>query len=96
MLEYSLSVKLLTEQHLEFLSLKGCCIYLSESTLVNIPHCWKSHVEAHMGIKDDSLCTFGKTNVETTVHLLWNCTITQKHLNIFFMASKFPYSYRTV
>ena len=41
-------VKLLTEQHLEFLSLKGGCTGLSESTLVKTPHCWKSHVTAHI------------------------------------------------
>ena len=38
-----MSVKLLTEQHLELLSLKGGYTGLSESTLVNLPHCWKSH-----------------------------------------------------
>ena len=43
-----MSVKLLTEQRSEFLSLKGCCKGLSESTLVKIPHCWKSHVTAHL------------------------------------------------
>ena len=32
-------VKLLTEHHLEFLSLKGGCRGSSESTL----NCWKSH-----------------------------------------------------
>ena len=37
-LEYSMSVKLLTEHHLEFLSLKGGCIGSSESTLVKMPH----------------------------------------------------------
>ena len=42
-----MSVKLLTEHHLEFLSLKGGCSGSSESTLVKIPHCWKSHVTAH-------------------------------------------------
>ena len=46
-LEYSMTVKLLAEQHLEFLSLKGGCTGLSESTLVKIPHGWKSHVKAH-------------------------------------------------
>ena len=40
--------KLLTEHHLEFLSLKGGCTGSSESTLVNMPHCWKLHVVAHM------------------------------------------------
>ena len=37
-------VKLLTEHHLELLSLKGS----SESTLIKMPHCWKSHVKAHI------------------------------------------------
>ena len=39
-------VKLLTEHNLEFLSLKGCCTGSSESTLVKLPHCWKSHALA--------------------------------------------------
>ena len=47
-LEYSMSVKLLTEQHLEFLSLAGNCTGPSEYTLVKMPHCWISHVAAHM------------------------------------------------
>ena len=38
-----MSVKLLTEHNLEFLSLKGGCTGSSESTLVKMPHCWKSH-----------------------------------------------------
>ena len=42
--------KLLTEQHLEFLSLKGDCKGLSESMLVKMPHCWKSHVVARLCI----------------------------------------------
>ena len=42
-------VKLLTEHHLEFLSLKGGCRGLFESTLVKMPR-WKSHVTAHMYI----------------------------------------------
>ena len=42
-----MSVKLLTEQHLEFLSLKGDCTGLCETTLVKTPHCWKSHVPLH-------------------------------------------------
>ena len=41
-------VKLLTEHHLEFLSLKGGCTGSSESTLVKMPHFWKSHVMAHL------------------------------------------------
>ena len=46
-LEYSMTVKLLAEHHLEFLSLKGGCKGSSESTLVKVPHCWKSHVLIH-------------------------------------------------
>ena len=42
-LEYSMSVKLLAEHHLEFLSLKGGPTGSSEYTLVKMPHCWKSH-----------------------------------------------------
>ena len=41
-------VRLLTDHHwhLEFLSLKGGCTGSSESTLVKMPHCWKSHAMA--------------------------------------------------
>ena len=41
-------VKLLTENHLEFLSLKGGCRGSSESTLVKMSHCWKSHATAKL------------------------------------------------
>ena len=37
-----------TEHHLEFLSLKGGCTGSSESALVKISNCWKSHAEAHI------------------------------------------------
>ena len=39
-----MSIKLLTEHYLEFLSLRGGCKGLSESIHVKMPHCWKSHV----------------------------------------------------
>ena len=51
--EYSMRVKLLTEQHMEFLS----CTDLPESTLIKMPHCWKSHVTAKLY----SPCMFIKT-----------------------------------
>ena len=41
-------VKLLTERHLEFLSLKGGCTGSSESTLAKMSNCWKSHALAHL------------------------------------------------
>ena len=43
-----MSVKLLTEHHLEFLSLKGGCTGSSESKLVKMSHHWKSHVIAQL------------------------------------------------
>ena len=43
-----MNIKQLTERNLELLSLKVGCTGLSESTLVKMPHCWKSHVAAHM------------------------------------------------
>ena len=46
-LECSITVKLLTEQHLEFLSLKGGCTDSSESKHVKMSHCWKYHATAH-------------------------------------------------
>ena len=49
-----MSVKLLTEHRLEFPSLKGGCTGLSESTLVKMPHYWKSHVAAHMSVQGKS------------------------------------------
>ena len=41
-------VQLLTEHHLEFLSLKGGGTGSSESTHVKIPHCWKSRVTVQL------------------------------------------------
>ena len=46
--EYSMSLELLTEHHLEILCLKGGGTEASESTLVKKPHCWKSHVATQM------------------------------------------------
>ena len=48
LLEHSMIVKLQTEHHLGFLSLKGGCRGLSESTHVKMPHCWKSHALAQL------------------------------------------------
>ena len=43
-----MSVKLLTEHLLEVQGLKGGCTGSYESTLVKMPHCWKSCVMAHL------------------------------------------------
>ena len=47
-----MSVKLLTEHDWEFLSLKGDCTASSVSTLVKMPHCWKSHVRESLEFID--------------------------------------------
>ena len=44
-------VKLLTEHHLEFLSLTEGCTGSSESTLVKMSNCWKSHAAAHIQVQ---------------------------------------------
>ena len=52
------SVKLLTEHHLEFQSLKEGYICSSESTLVKMPHCWimqKSQAGPMYMLKGDRL-----------------------------------------
>ena len=54
-------VKLLTEHQLGFLSLKGGCRGSSESTLVKMPHFWKSHATAHM-VSVDS-CIYSYTSI---------------------------------
>ena len=60
-----MTVKLLTEQHLELLSLKRGCTGSSQSTLVKIPHCWKSHVAAHLYFSGDSLSDFNGNKFST-------------------------------
>ena len=56
-----MTIKLLTEHHLEFLSLKRDCTGSSESTLLKGPHCWKSRVTAQFCIqtsKPGMVCTY--------------------------------------
>ena len=61
-LEYSTIVKQLTEHHLKALSLKVGCTGLPESTLVKVPHCWKSHVTANIYlVKVCFWCKLGHT-----------------------------------
>ena len=43
-----MTFSLLTQQHLKILSLTGGYTGSSESIHVKIPHCWKSHVAAHL------------------------------------------------
>ena len=43
-----MTIKVLTNHHLEFLSLKVACTCSSKSIHVKMSHCWKSHVAAHI------------------------------------------------
>ena len=47
-------VKLLTERHLEFLSITGGCRGLSEPTLVKMSYCWKSRAVAHFLVRSNN------------------------------------------
>ena len=62
-----MTLKLLTEHHLEFLSFKGGCTGSSESTLVKMPHCWKSHVTAQICIFSTTGTGKKRYNVPTDV-----------------------------
>ena len=76
-----MSVKLLTEHHLELLSLKDGCRGSSESTLVQMPHCRKSHVAAQMNImsgpRDQWVKIFHYSflmyDIEITTPVISNC-----------------------
>ena len=57
-----------TLSYLEFLSLTGGCTGSSESTLVRMPHCWKSHVMAQ-------LCIFSGVRGKTCPILGWYNTV---------------------
>ena len=50
-----MSVKLRTEHHLEFLGLTGGLTGSSESTLVKMSNCWKSHDAAHIAFHTSSV-----------------------------------------
>ena len=73
-----MSVKLLSEQRLESLSLKGGCTGSSESTLVKISHCWKAHVTAHLYVSLRTLSELDLTGEfdETNMFcfLVWSFT----------------------
>ena len=77
MLEYSMSIKLLTERHLEFLSFKGSSTGSSESTPIKIPHCRKSHVTAHILLSEHqrygSVCTFAICSLCSIIPKLAPC-----------------------
>ena len=66
-----MDLKLLTQQHLEFLSLKEGCTGSSESTLVKMPHCWKSHVTAQS-------CSINSSFLAATFEVCWSDNFCKK------------------
>ena len=68
--EYYMDVKLLTEFHLEFLSLKIGCKGLYESTHVRMSHCWRSNVAVHIYCIKSLTRTYGNYKLQTN---LCNC-----------------------
>ena len=80
-------VNLLNEYHLEFLSFKGGCTGSSESTLVKMPHCWKSHVTAHIARTHQQLCQF-------PVELLAECQGRQPYVEWQIVDSVLKYLYQ--
>ena len=72
-----MTVKLLTAHHLEFLSLKGGCTGSSESTLVKMPHCWKSNAAAQIegqqiSPEDFEFVLNGLVTLLLTIYILLN------------------------
>ena len=57
-------VKLLTEHHLEFLSLTEGCKGSSESTHVKMSHCWKCHALAQITSFSGSHCNVNHCDVD--------------------------------
>ena len=64
-----MSVELLTEHHLEFLSLKGGSTGSSESTLAKMSNCWKFHAAALILFSKSEVGIALTTKKERKVHL---------------------------
>ena len=80
-------VKLLTECHLEFLSLKGGCRASSVSTLVKMSNCWKSHAAANPSGSHEQPSTLDKLLGQLGIYATWLSSIAylQKQLRIFYI-----------
>ena len=83
-----MSIKLLTEHRLEFVSLKGGCTGSSESTLVKMPHCVAAQFMIYWLRADgyDTLGTFisqrnGKILTSTT-NLVFHACSAQFHARV--------------
>ena len=79
-----MNFKLLTEHHLEFLSLKGDYTGWCESTLVKMPHCWKSHVAAQIHFLNLQvlLSVLFRVLTEVRVHLHTSFQVSKTYLPV--------------
>ena len=71
-----MTVKLLTEQQLKFLSSTGGCTGSSESIHVKTLHCWKSHVEAQITPdrrQSKTLLTFDQCGSKIDRNSVYDC-----------------------
>ena len=76
-------VKLLTEHRLEFIRLKGGCTGSSESKLVKMPHCWKSHVPALMSALSCRSLLISDGKIRSREDLDYEKLINQYHTTTF-------------
>ena len=85
-----MTVELLTEHHVGFLKLKGGCTGSSEPTLVKMPHCWKSHVTAHILTDLHSSSTFYPCYLCFFLVHLYECVLTCPAIGQMF--ANYPFS----
>ena len=82
-------VKLLIEHHLEFLSLKGSCRGSSESTLVKMSNCWKSHAAAQFYDVTSGSDIMSSIKIYNTLVFTNLVTLSNDTCNINFYMAKF-------
>ena len=70
-----MTLKLLTEHHLELLSQLGGCTCSSESTGLKVSHCWKSRVTVHLNITDQQVCK-PVTGIDVNTTLFYDSAVT--------------------
>ena len=75
-----MTLKLLSQHYLEFLSLKGGFRDSSRSTLVKIPHCWKSRVTAQFSCVFVSLPVVPYANLGSMNVICWSLVLPYKSL----------------
>ena len=68
-----MTVKLLIEHHLAFLSLKGGCRGSSESTHVKMSRCWKYHALAQMVLPNFVITCWEKADLLDLVCVMFSC-----------------------